>query len=220
VTDFGTDLESGVDGLRIAYSRNLGYADVDADVAALVDDAAAWFDRAGAVVEEADPGFADPIDIMVTLWSVALALAIEPLTVNQKNLVDPPVLDIAERGFATSAVSFRQAERARDALGRHMQLFHADYDLLITPQLPITAFAAGREVPEGRAMTRWWEWSPFTYPFNLTQQPAASLPCGFTAAGLPAALQVVGARFADAMVLRACRAYVAEHPFVMPESGD
>jgi aspartyl-tRNA(Asn)/glutamyl-tRNA(Gln) amidotransferase subunit A len=220
VTDFGTDLESGVDGLHIAYSRNLGYADVDADVAALVDDAAAWFDRAGAVVEEADPGFTDPIDVMVTLWSVALALAIEPLTADQREMVDPPVLDIAESGFAASAVSYRQAERARDALGRHMQLFHADYDLLITPQLPITAFAAGREVPEGRAMTRWWEWSPFTYPFNLTQQPAASLPCGFTAAGLPAALQVVGARFADAMVLRACRAYEAEHPFVMPESVD
>ena len=127
---------------------------------------------------------------MVTLWSVALALAVDPMNAAQRALVDPPVLDIAEHGFSTSAVAYRYAERARDALGRHMQLFHRDYDLLITPQLPITAFAAGREVPDGCSMTRWWEWSPLTYPFNLTQQPAASLPCGFTRAGLPAALQV------------------------------
>ena len=65
-------------------------------------------------------------------------------------------------------------------------------------------------------MTRWWEWSPFTYPFNLTQQPAASLPCGFAENGLPVAVQVVGAKFADATVLRACGAYEAANPFVMP----
>ena len=148
---------------------------------------------------------------------MALALAVDPMTQEQRDLVDPPVLDIAEQGFSTSAVDYRVAERARDALGRRMQLFHRDYDLLITPQLPITAFTAGQEVPEGCGMDRWWEWSPFTYPFNLTQQPAASLPCGFTPTGLPAALQVVGGRFADATVLRACRAYEAEHPFVMPK---
>ena len=201
VTDFADDLDAGVKGLRIAFSRDLGYAEVDAEVAALVEAAAAWFAEAGAEVEDIDPGFVDPIDVMVTLWPVALALAVDPMNAAQRALVDPPVLDIAEHGFSTSAVAYRYAERARDALGRHMQLFHRDYDLLITPQLPITAFAAGREVPDGCSMTRWWEWSPFTYPFNLTQQPAASLPCGFTRAGLPAALQVVGARFADATVL-------------------
>ena len=70
--------------------------------------------------------------------------------------------------------------------------FHEHYDLLVTPTLPIPAFEAGVEVPAGSTAPRWTSWTPFTYPFNMTQQPAASVPCGFTTAGLPVGLQVVG----------------------------
>src|SRR3546814_7452533 len=80
--------------------------------------------------------------------------------------------------------------------------FHQTYDLLVTPSLPIPAFAAGEEVPAGSDLQRWPQWTPFSYPFNLTQQPAISLPCGLTSEGLPAGLQIVGPRFADALVLR------------------
>ena len=80
-----------------------------------------------------------------------------------------------------------------------------------------TAFAAGHEVPPDSDMKRWWQWSPFTYPFNLTQQPAATVPCGLAANGLPVAMQIVGAKFADALVLRAARAYEIAHPFVLPK---
>ncbi len=214
--DYREGLDQGITGLRIAYSPNLGYVNVDPEVAELVDDAMNLFADLGAEIDQVDPGFSDPLDIMITLWSVALALAVAPLTEAQRDLVDPPVLEIAARGAAHTAVEYRLAERARESLGRQMQRFHERYDLLITPQLPLTAFEAGHEVPPGSGMTRWWEWSPFTYPFNLTQQPAASLPCGFTEHGLPAAVQVVGAKFADATVLRACRAYEAANPFVMP----
>ena len=79
------------------------------------------------------------------------------------------------------------------------------------------AFEAGHEVPPGSDRTRWWEWSPFTYPFNLSQQPAATVPCGFTRGGLPVAMQLVGDKFADARVLRAARAYEAVQPFAMPQ---
>ena len=65
-------------------------------------------------------------------------------------------------------------------------------------------------------MQRWWEWSPFTYPFNLTQQPAAAVPCGFTTSGLPVSMQIVGAKFSDALVLRAAHAYEIAHPFALP----
>jgi aspartyl-tRNA(Asn)/glutamyl-tRNA(Gln) amidotransferase subunit A len=214
--DYRATLDQGVAGLRIAYSPDLGYVGVDPEVAALVADAVNLFADMGAEVDQVDPGFSDPLEIMITLWSVALALAVAPLTEEQRALVDPPILEIAARGAGHTAVEYREAERAREALGRHMQHFHERYDLLITPQLPLTAFEAGHEVPPGSGMTRWWEWSPFTYPFNLTQQPAASLPCGFTDDGLPVAVQVVGAKFADATVLRACRAYEAGNPFVMP----
>jgi aspartyl-tRNA(Asn)/glutamyl-tRNA(Gln) amidotransferase subunit A len=78
----------------------------------------------------------------------------------------------------------------------------------LTPTLPIAAFDAGRLFPKGQDDTaKWVNWTPFSYPFNLTQQPAASVPCGFTAAGLPAGLHVIGRMFDDATVLRVCQAY-------------
>lgn len=207
---------SDIAGLRIAFSRSLGYANVDPEITALVEAAVGWFADAGAIVEERDPGFDDPIDVMVTLWTVALALATEGLSPAQRELVDPPILELAERGKTVSAVTYRQAEQAREALAMSMRAFHERYDLLVTPQLPLTAFEAGHEVPQGSGMTRWWEWSPFTYPFNLTQQPASSLPCGFASNGMPVAVQIVAWKFNDECILRACRAYERAHPFVMP----
>ena len=100
----------------------------------------------------------------------------------------------------------------RDELGRRMSCFLDEWDLLVTPTMPIPAFEAGRDVPEGWPERGWPSWTPFTFPFNLTQQPAASVPCGFTADGLPIGLQIVGPRHGDALVLRAARAYEAAHP--------
>lgn len=97
-----------------------------------------------------------------------------------------------------------------------MSEFHSRYDLLVCPMMPITAFEAGHDVPPGSGLEDWMKWSPFSYPFNLTQQPAASLPCGFSSAGLPIGLQVVGARFADDQVLRVCRAYEQAFPSTHP----
>ena len=86
------------------------------------------------------------------------------------------------------------------------------FDLLVTPTLPIAAFEVGREIPSGWPHERWYTWTPFTWPFNLTGQPALSVPCGFTADGLPVGLQIVGRRQADALVLRAGAAYQERFP--------
>jgi aspartyl-tRNA(Asn)/glutamyl-tRNA(Gln) amidotransferase subunit A len=95
-----------------------------------------------------------------------------------------------------------------------MLRFHERYDLLLTPQMPIPAFEAGRVTPaDGRFGDDWIGWSPYTYPFNLTGQPAASVPCGFSSDGLPLALQIVGGPRNDALVLRAARAFEAAMPF-------
>ena len=93
-----------------------------------------------------------------------------------------------------------------------MGLFHERYDLLVTPTLPIPAFEAGREVPAGWPHRRWTSWTPFTYPFNLTQQPALTVPCGVTASGLLVGLQIVGPRHADAAVLAAAAAFERASP--------
>ncbi len=215
--DYTKDLDQGVKGLRIGYSPTLGYAKVDADVASLVKQAVNEFRQLGAHVEEIDLKLDDPISMMQPMWAVALALAVAPMSPVQRALCDPSMLELAEPGFKLSALEYRQLERARDAFGRRMNGLHAQYDLLITPQLATTAFAVGHEVPPASDLKRWWEWSPFTYPFNLTQQPAATVPCGVAANGLPVALQLIGPKFADALVLRASRAYEAAHPFILPK---
>jgi aspartyl-tRNA(Asn)/glutamyl-tRNA(Gln) amidotransferase subunit A len=99
-----------------------------------------------------------------------------------------------------------------------MRRFHESYDLLLTPTLPLAAFAAGQERPDLAQQARWFYWAPFSHPFNLTQQPAASVPCGLTAAGVPVGLQIVGPMYADAVVLRASRAFEAARPWPLPEA--
>jgi aspartyl-tRNA(Asn)/glutamyl-tRNA(Gln) amidotransferase subunit A len=217
IVDYRQGLDSGVKDWRIGYSRTLGYARVDPEVAALVENGVHAFESLGARVEELDLELEDPIAIMQPLWAVALALAIAPMTAAQRALVDPPLLELAQPGFGLSALEYRRLERAREAFARRMCALHQDFDLLITPQLAVPAFDAGHEVPPGSDRTRWWEWSPFTYPFNLSQQPAAAVPCGFTRAGLPVAMQLVGDKYADARVLQAARAYEAVRPFKNPK---
>jgi len=182
----------------------------------LVDKAVEDLACLGARVEEIDPGLDDPIEIMKPLWSVGLALGVTAMSRDHRALIDPPLLDLVEPGIRLTALDYRRLEQARENFGRRMAMLHANYDLLITPQLGITAFAAGHEVPPESKMERWWEWSPFTYPFNLTQQPAAAVPCGFTTSGLPVSMQIVGTKYSDALVLRAAYAYEAAHPFALP----
>src|SRR6185436_8352405 len=118
--DYRQGLESGVKGLRIGYSRTLGYARVDPEVATLVEKAVHAFESLGARVEELDLELEDPIAIMQPLWAVALALAIAPMTAAQRALVDPPLLELAQPGFGLNALEYRRLERAREAFARRM----------------------------------------------------------------------------------------------------
>ncbi|MEV0405059.1 amidase [Actinoallomurus sp. NPDC050550] len=193
----------GVRGLRVAYSPTLVGTPVDPQVAARVRRAVALLAESGAHVEEVDPGFADPVQAYHTLWFSGAAKVVEHLTAEQSERLDPALREVCRQGAAMSALDYLGAVDERMALGRRMGAFHERHDLLVTPTLPIPAFEAGREVPEGSGLERWTGWTPFTYPFNLTQQPAASVPCGTTAEGLPVGVQLVAARHQDALVLRA-----------------
>ncbi|MCH9020118.1 MAG: amidase [Proteobacteria bacterium] len=210
--DWGDGLGDGVEGLRVAVSADLGYARVDPEIAALVAAAADTFAGLGAKVEAVDPGFATPHECFRTLWYAGAAHALRAVSASRRELMDPGLVEVATEGARLGALDLLAAESARAALGVHMGAFHQRFDLLLTPTLPIPAFAAGEEVPPGSGLSRWPEWTPFSYPFNLTGQPAASVPCGFTADGLPAGLQIVGPRHADALVLRAAHAYQTAAP--------
>ncbi|QGV80489.1 amidase [Streptomyces ficellus] len=204
----GAAYQEGVKGMRVAYSPSLGgQVAVQPDVAALVRAAVERLAAMGAYVEEADPDVTDPVDAFHTLWFSGAARLVQRLGPEQRELLDPGLREVAERGARYSALEYLAAVDARTALGRRMGRFHSTYDVLVTPTLPLTAFDAGVEAPGGSR--RWTSWTPFTYPFNLTQQPAASVPVGVDGEGLPVGLQLVAARHRDEAVLRAAHALYA-----------
>jgi len=213
--DFMQRLDDGVDGLKIAWSPRLGYVDkLDPEVEATTAEAARMFEQLGANVELADPGFAEPIEMIRTMWGAVAATIVDAVPEHDRAKLDPGLVRIAEQGRRTSLADYLAAYQARAELAIVMERFLGAYDLLLTPQMPIVAFEVGRVTPaDGRYGEDWINWSPYTYPFNLTQQPAASVPCGFSSEGLPIGLQIVGRRGHDDLVLRAARAFERAWPF-------
>ena len=214
--DYREGLEEGVKDVRIAFSPTLGGARVDPEVAALVAEAARVFADMGAHLEEIDPGLGDSSDIFGRHWFPGAANALRAFTPEQRKLMDPGLVEIAEIGARLSALDHLDAVKQREAMGVKMNLFHQDWDLLLTPTMPLTAFEAGHETPVTSDGARWVDWTPFSYPFNLTRQPAATVPCGLTKEGLPVGLQIVGPSYGDTAVLRAARAFERARPFEMP----
>ncbi len=214
--DYLSSLHEGVKGLRIAYSPSLGYAQVDAEVAAAVRNAVEILADMGAHVEECDLGFSDPLDIITGLWFAGAWQIWSTLTEEQQALTDPDFRAQAELGSRLSVTDIHQLNQRRGQLGSHMRQFMQGYDLIATPTVAVPAFEAkpaGHEVMNAETMLGW---TPFTYPFNLTQQPAITVPCGLTKDGLPIGLQLVGPMFGDALVLRAARAFEERHPVLRP----
>ncbi|MBS0533453.1 MAG: amidase [Proteobacteria bacterium] len=213
--DYRASLDDGVRGLRIAYSPRLGYVkELDSEIEAAARKAAQVFTELGATVEEVDPGFAEPIAMEKNIWYAVAATIVDAVPPAQREQMDEGLRRMAEFGRRVTLAEHLAAHAQRTELALHMLRFHERYDLLLTPQMPTTAIEAGRVTPaDGRFGDEWINWSPYTYPFNLTQQPAASVPCGFARDGLPMALQIVGPPRDDALVLRAARAFESARPF-------
>ncbi len=219
-TDYTVGLEDGIRGLRIAYSPTLGYArNVHPEITAAVDAGVRQLQALGAHVEQVDPGFDDPLDITTGLWFLGAHTVWSGLTPEQQAVTDPDFRAEAALGAQLSAAQVQQLNLRRGALGSHMRQFMQRYDLLVTPSVAVPAFEArpaGTVPMDPQAMLGW---TPFSYPFNLTQQPAITVPCGLTSKGLPMGLQIVGPMFGDALVLRAARAFESVHPVPRPRMG-
>ncbi|RDG37789.1 amidase [Streptomyces corynorhini] len=215
----------GVKGLRIAYSASFGgQVAVQPAVASAVRRAVGRLAELGAYIEEADPDISDPVEAFHTLWFGGAARLTQSFGKEQRELLDPGLREIVAAGERYSALEYLAAVDARMELGRRLGRFHASYDLLVTPTLPLTAFAAGVETPggaggRGAGQRRWTSWTPFTYPFNLTQQPAVSVPCGVDGDGLPIGVQLVAARHGDALVMRAAHALYEAGAAHIPAPG-
>jgi aspartyl-tRNA(Asn)/glutamyl-tRNA(Gln) amidotransferase subunit A len=211
-TDYAAGLDEGVRGWRIAYSPTLGYAKVDPEIAAATAEAARRFETLGAIVEQVEAIFASPRDALFKLWAAGAAKLLAAFPADRREGIDPGLAATAEEGERISAVDYLGADLVRTALARQMAEFHRKYDLLLTPMMPVPALPVGQDLNDPATERHWIDWSPFSYPFNLTRQPAASIPCGLTRAGLPIGLQIVGPLYADHRVLRAARAFEITQP--------
>ena len=214
-TDYLVAMQGDIKGLRVAFSPDLGYAAVDPEVRHLTTQAAHRFTELGCHVEETHPGLPDPWDLVDKIWSSAFAGAYLDNLAEVRDRLDPGLLAVIEAGRHYTAAELAAAQQARVEYYHNWRTFMQDYDLFLSPTLPVTAFPAGDHHPgfiDGQP-TSYLGWTAFTYPFNTTGQPAATVPCGFAADGLPVGLQIVGRYREDATVLRASAAFEALAPW-------
>jgi aspartyl-tRNA(Asn)/glutamyl-tRNA(Gln) amidotransferase subunit A len=215
-TDYTDHLEQGIRGLRVAYSPTLGYATVDAEVAQHVEAAVHVLQDLGAIVEQRDPGFSDPIEISVGLWFSVVHQLWAAMSPEQQSLTDPDFQAQAAQGAKYTFADIHRLQLRRAELGSMMRQFMQRYDVLVTPTVAIPAFEARAAGTVQFDVQQFLGWTPFSYPFNLTQQPAITVPCGLTRQGLPVGLQIVGPMFDDALVLRVAHAYESVKPVARP----
>lgn len=195
-------------GLRVAYSPNLGYGTNSPAVQHNTDVVIDVLRGLGAHVESVDLAWDDPVWAYHVIWFAGAAAVVGALGANADR-VDPQLLAALDRHRDFSAADYVDATAQRMAMGTQMGLLHQDFDVLVTPTMPTVAFEAGVDVPASSTSPDWTSWTPYSYPFNLTGQPAITVPSGVdhTDGGLPTGVQIVGARHADNTVLRVAAAY-------------
>jgi aspartyl-tRNA(Asn)/glutamyl-tRNA(Gln) amidotransferase subunit A len=205
---------------RVAWSADFGYAPVEPEVRSLARRAAeALASAVGAELVEAHPGFADPMGDWYTMAAPGDIVLVERMTEEQRSVLEPGFVAFVEQARRITGAMVAAALEARHQLNRLLTAFFEDYDLLLTPTVACTAFAAEGPPPaqiDGRQVTA-AGYLPFTPPFNMTGHPAASVPAELASDGLPVGLQIVGPRHADARVLAASAAYEAARPWRFPD---
>ena len=214
--DYPALLETGVAGKRMAWSLDLGFAEMmDPEVADLCAKAARAFEDTGAIVEEATPDWGNPMPIIRDFWPALWAGRIGHAIEEFRDRLDPGLVACAEVGLRQRPETFFKAQMERVAFCERTHHFFERYDFLLTPTVAVPALKIGRIVPDGCPDHPWdWlSWCPFGFPFNLTWHPAATVPAGFTRDGRPVGLQIVGRRFDDLGVLQASAAFERVRPW-------
>jgi aspartyl-tRNA(Asn)/glutamyl-tRNA(Gln) amidotransferase subunit A len=213
--DYVRALRGDLDGLRVAYSDTLGFAPaVDPEVREATLRASRELRRFGCRVEHVDPCWPSPFECWRTIFFGGIAARLAPYR-DRRDEIDAGLLAIVDEALAFPPTRFVQAWLDRLAWCEHVSQFFTTYDVLLSPTVGCPAFPVGLDYPSeiGGVPGSREAASAFTFAFNLTGQPAASVPCGFTRSGLPIGLQIVGRRFDDATVLRASAAFETANPW-------
>lgn len=201
---FTESLRAGLGGLTVAHCGGWGVA-AAAEIDSATRGAAAALEGEGAVVEEVPPLLEDPVSSFLVLWEAGAARALARLTPEERGLVDPGLLLAADNGTRWSASDYLEALSVREAVAATLSQLSARYHVILTPAVPVVAFEVGVNAPSGFP-AEWPGWTPLTYPFNMSGQPALVLPAATGSSGLPIGVQLVGARHDDAVVLQAAQA--------------
>jgi len=213
IPDFLGACDAPVDGMRIAWSETLGYALPTAEVSGLTRSAVEVFERLGCRVEPISHVMDDPIDIWMSEFYAGAGTRLRRALIETRDLLDPAVAEILERALEQSLENYYAMVFKRYEFRETMRSLFQRYDLLVSPTLPVAAFDVGRNCPPELPDRGLVSWVSYTYPFNLTGQPAASIPCGLTTGGLPVGLQLVARVNREVDIFRAAAAFEAARPF-------
>ena len=219
VPDCIEDMEDGIQGMKIGFSMDLGYAYLNDDVARVIEEAIKGFEDAGATVSTADISF-DPVPSTYwwTIWTAGQVAMYGHLAEDPDVQLTDYTMEMVNAGYSVTgadyATALRQAETHRIQVG---QLFD-EFDLLVTPTTAVEAWhhrqtpmeVGGHKLEEGIANP---SAIPFTALWNILWNPAASVPCGFSDSGMPLGLQIIGPVNDDPIVFRASRAYELARPW-------
>ena len=213
--DYLASLDGGVKGLKIAWSPDLGYAAVDPEVVKITSEAARAFEELGAVVEEAEIVLYEPFTRLSTITLANSYAAYGHLLEERPDDLTEYVRDRLEKGRQVKGVEYTQALRSLEELQARMAILMESYDILLIPTMAVPAFPVGQRPGriDDHAVDPDWAFNPFNFVFNLTRQPAASVPCGFTSQGLPVGLQIVGRLRDEVTVLQASAAFESVQPW-------
>ena len=213
--DFSAGLEQGVTGMRIAWSPDLGYAGVDPEVVKIAGEAAQVFQELGATVEEPQLVLEDPFPAFWDAFATAAYTSYGHLLSDHLEDFSDYGRRSLEYGASVTGADLSRAMLRVDVLRRQMETFFDDFDLLLTPTMAVPAFPIEQRpsVIGGKEVDPFWGYLPFTFPINMTGQTASSVPCGFSADGLPIGLHIIGPHGSEARVLQASAAFERARPW-------
>ena len=219
--DFSANLGAGVNGMRLAWSSDLGYAAVDAEVVDITKQAAMKFIGLGANMDDAKLKLEDPFETFWNVFSTAAYTSYGHLLEEHRDDLSDIGLMSIEHGQQTTGADMSRAIYEVDRLGRRMEEFFDNFDLLLTPTMAVPAFPIDQRpgVIGGKTVDPFWGFLPFTYPINISGQTAASIPCGYSSNGMPIGLHIIGPKGSEAKVLQACAAFEAANPWAGDRPG-
>lgn len=220
IQDEGCDwldgIEAGISGLSVGVLSKPGFdAPVDSNGVAAVEKAAQMLADNGAQVEQADVALPDTSAVFGRVWGAALSRVVKTLG-SQVSLLDPGILQVASAIGEMSAVEFMDAESMRAITANAMAKLTQRFDLLLCPTVPAGPPLAGVPIVDP-VQALWTDWAPWTFTFNLSRQPAITVPMGVRSDGLPNSVQIAAAQYRDDLVLRAARVIEVSQPFAVVE---